>query len=478
MEMSYLESVLMMRQEILLLGVTILLLLYDLCASERAKKPFDTIAVLLMSAVTVIGFVPMVAGEAFGGMYVNNSMSQMVKGVLNIGAVLVFLQSCTWLNDTRVIGKRSEAYLIIMFTLLGMYLMASAGHFLVFYLGLELASLPLAVLIAYNKWSSEGMEAGAKFVLVAAFSSGMMLMGISYFYGMAGMEGLYFDNLHVYMTAEPLQLMALVFFLSGVAFKISIVPFHLWTADVYQGAPTNVSAYLSVVSKGAAVFALMFLSWKLFAQTDLWPYFQYILAALIVLTITIGNLFAMRQTNMKRFLAFSSISQAGYILLGMIGGTPMAMTSVVYYLLIYMVSNIGLFGVVSVLENASGKVKISDYDGLYKTNPYLSVIMMLFLFSLGGIPPFAGFFSKFFVFMSAAADGWYVLDFIALINTVISLYYYLLVVKAMFIKENDTPLVPVATDGSSKVGLFICLVGTLLLGLVSCGYNYIETLAF
>lgn len=476
--MSYLDSVLMMRQEVLLLGAAILSLLFDLCVNDKGKKAYDTVAVLLMSLVTVVGFLPMASGEAFGGMYVTNTMSQVVKGILNVGAILVFLQSRAWLNDERVIGKRSEMYIIIMFTLLGMSLMTSAGHFLTFYLGLELASLPLAVLVAYNKWSNESMEAGAKFVLVAAFSSGMMLMGISYFYGLAGMEGMYFDNMRMYMTAEPLQLMALVFFLSGVAFKISMVPFHLWTADVYQGAPTNVSAFLSVVSKGAAVFALMFLAWKLFAQTDVWTYFQYILAALIILTITVGNLFAMRQENMKRFLAFSSISQAGYIMLGMIGGSPMAMTSVVYYLLIYMVSNIGLFGVVSVLENASGKVKISDYDGLYKTNPKLAVVMMLFLFSLGGIPPFAGFFSKFFVFMAAAENGWYVLDFIALLNTVISLYYYLLVVKAMFIKENDMPLAPVATDGSSKIGLGLCLAGTLLLGLISCGYNYIETLAF
>ncbi len=476
--MSYLDSVFLMRQEVILLGAAILLLLYDLCAGDRAKKPFDTIATLLMVAVTFVGFLPVESGVAFGGMYETNTMSQMVKGVLNIGAVLVFLQSKTWLNDERIVGKRSELYIITMFTLLGMYLMMSAGHFLLFYLGLELASLPLAILIAYNKWNEESMEAGAKFVLVAAFSSGMLLMGISYFYGVAGMEGMYFDNMRMYLAPEPLQLMALVFFLSGVAFKISIVPFHLWTADVYQGAPTNVSAYLSVVSKGAAVFALMFLAWKLFAPTDVWYYFQYILAGLIIITITIGNLFAMRQTNMKRFLAFSSISQAGYIMLGMIAGTPMAMTSVVYYLLIYLVSNVGIFAVVSILENATGKVNISDYDGMYRTNPYLSVVMMLFLFSLGGIPPFAGFFSKFFVFMAAAQDGWYVLDFIALLNTVISLYYYLLVVKAMFIKQSDTPMAPVATDESSKIGLAICLAGTVLLGVVSIGYNYIETLSF
>jgi len=360
-----------------------------------------------------------------------------------------------------------------------MNLMISAGHFLLFYLGLELASLPLTTLIAYNKYEETSIEAGAKFVLIAAFSSGMMLFGISLFYGAVGAEGLYFDSMSKLLSATPLQLLALVFFLSGLAFKISLVPFHLWTADVYQGAPTNVSAYLSVISKGAAVFALMFLTLKLFG--NIFEYWQYIVAALIVLTITVGNLFAMRQTNVKRFLGFSSISQAGYIMLGMMGigtGDPMGMTSVVFYLLVYLVSNIGIFAVVSVIENNSNKLTISDYNGLYKTNPYLSIAMMLFLFSLGGIPPFAGFFSKFFVFMSAANDGWYVLDFIALINTVISLYYYLLIVKAMFINENENPIAAIKTDNASKVGLAVCLAGTLALGVFSGVYTGLSQFAY
>ena len=406
-------------------------------------------------------------------------MTQIVKAILNLGTILVFLQARVWANNEQTKHKRSEIYILTLSTLMGMNLMISAGHFLLFYLGLELASLPLTTLIAYNKYEETSIEAGAKFVLIAAFSSGMMLFGISLFYGAVGAEGLYFDSMSKLLSATPLQLLALVFFLSGLAFKISLVPFHLWTADVYQGAPTNVSAYLSVISKGAAVFALMFLTLKLFG--NIFEYWQYIVATLIVLTITVGNLFAMRQTNVKRFLGFSSISQAGYIMLGMMGigtGDPMGMTSVVFYLLVYLVSNIGIFAVVSVIENNSNKLTISDYNGLYKTNPYLSIAMMLFLFSLGGIPPFAGFFSKFFVFMSAANDGWYVLDFIALINTVISLYYYLLIVKAMFINENDSPIAAIKTDGASKVGLAVCLAGTLALGVFSGAYTGLSQFAY
>lgn len=467
------DLVQLMRPEMLLLAQVVFLLLFDLFAPDRARRHTDAVACALFLASIAVGFLPSTTGEAFGGMFTVTAMTQVVKNVLSIGLLLVFLQSRVWLSDERTSFKKAEFYILTLSTLLGMNLMISAGHFLLFYLGLELASLPLTTLVAYNKYSDESIEAGAKFVLIAAFSSGMMLFGISLFYGAAGADGLYFDVLSSRLAATPLQLLALVFFLSGVAFKISLVPFHLWTADVYQGAPTSVTAFLSVVSKGAAVFALMFLSFRLFAP--LFEYWQYVVWALVVLTITIGNLFAMRQDNMKRFLAFSSISQAGYILLGMIAGTPLAMSSVVYYLLVYLVSNLGIFAVVSILENNSGKVHISDYRGLYRTNPYLSVVLMLFLFSLGGIPPFAGFFSKFFVFMAAADQGFYVLDFIALINTVISLYYYLLVVKAMFISDSENPIPTLHTDSWSRLCLTLCLVGTLFFGVFSGVYAFLSS---
>lgn len=468
-----------MRPEMLLLAQVVILLLLDLFGGKGIKKQFDLIACILFIACSAISLLPQQTGTAFGGMFTSNTMTQVMKGILNLGVILVFLQSKVWLNNERTINKRSEVYILTLSTLIGMNLMISAGHFLIFYLGLELASLPLTTLVAYNKYSEESIEAGAKFVLIAAFSSGMMLFGISLFYGAVGANGLYFDSISQSIAATPLQILALVFFLSGLAFKISLVPFHLWTADVYQGAPTNISAFLSVVSKGAAVFALALITLKIFG--NIFIYWQYIVAGLVILTITIGNLFAMRQNNIKRFLGFSSISQAGYIMLGMIGlsaNAPIGMSSVVYYLLVYMVSNIGIFAVVSIIENNSNKILISDYDGLYKTNPYLSVALMLFLFSLGGIPPFAGFYSKFFVFMSAAHDGWYALDFIALINTVISLYYYLLIVKAMFIKQNDTPIATVKTDLSSKIGLTVCLLGTISFGVVSCVYEGLSAIAF
>ncbi len=471
-----LDSILLMRAEFLLILQIVLLIIFDLFAPNSAKKTIDVVACLLFVAATLVGFCPIEEGTAFGGMFVSDNMNNVVKSILNIGVILVFLQSKTWLNNEETIHKKAEAYILILSTLLGMYFMISAGHFLLFYVGLELASLPMVALIAYNKKSYESVEAGAKFVLMAAFSSGILLFGISMLYGASGATGLYFENMRDSVAPHSIELLGLVFFLAGMAFKISLVPFHLWTADVYQGAPTNITGYLSVVSKGAAAFALMVVLFKVFGS--LFDYWEYVVYGFIVITISVGNLFALRQKNMKRFLAFSSISQAGYIMLGVIAGTPAGMASVVYYLLVYTVSNLGIFAVVSIVENKSGKVNIADYNGLYKSNPKLSVAMMLFLFSLAGIPPFAGFFSKIFVFMAATQMSYYALVFIALINTVISLYYYLVVVRAMFIYKTEDPIATIKTDSFSKVGLVICLAGTIGIGLISFIYSYIEQSAY
>lgn len=268
---------------------------------------------------------------------------------------------------------------------------------------------------------------------------------------------------------------ALAFVIAGIGFKISMVPFHLWTADVYQGAPTSVTSYLSVISKGAATFAAFIVLTQAFGAvySAVWEWMLY---ALIILTITVGNLFAIRQTNMKRFLAFSSISQAGYIMLGVIACNAAGVASLSYYILVYIVSNLAAFGVIQAIENASGKVGMADYNGLYKTNPKLSFAMMLAMFSLGGIPPFAGFFSKFFIFSSALAEGsvaMYVLVLIALLNTIISLYYYLLVVKAMFITPNDNPIASFKSHWSERAGLVLCVGGIIVLGLVSAIYTFL-----
>ena len=464
---------LIMRGEISLLLVFLLIFLFDTFGGKKSLKGLSITACVLFALHTVWNIIPVDSATAFGGMYQTSPIASMVKTVLNIGTLIVLLQSISWSDTPDVKLRRGEFYELLLVTLFGMYLMVSSGHFLLFFIGLETASLPMAALIAINKKDTESYEAGAKYLFTAVFSSAVFLLGLSFLYGVSG--SLYFGDIAVAIASNhtPLLIATLVFVLAGMGFKLSLVPFHLWTADVYQGAPTQVT---SVISKGAAAFALMLILYKVFfLDPVIW---QGIMWALIVLTITVGNLFAIRQKNLKRFLAFSSISQAGYIMLGIIAGSAQGMAALVYYVLVYIFSNLAAFGVISSVERSSGKVGMDDYNGLYKTNPKLSVVMMLAMFSLAGIPPFAGFFSKFFIFASAIHSGFYILVLIALLNTIISLYYYLLVVKAMFINnENDCAIAPFRSDNASRVSLIVCVAGILLLGIVSCVYTYFTDLS-
>ncbi len=465
-----------MRPELSLIAVIVILFVYDLFAGEKGRKYFQPLACILLLAHIILNIIPAKESvETFGGMYQYTPVMSIVKSILSIGTLIAVMQSTAWLQKEDTKHKRGEYYTLTLFTLLGMFFMISSGNFLMFVIGLELASVPMACLVAFDKYKHHSAEAGAKYILSAMFSSGLMMYGISFIYGTTGT--LYFDDVTAGLTGTPLQIMALVFFFAGLGFKISLVPFHLWTADVYEGAPTNVTAYLSVISKGAAAFTLLIIFIKVFApMIEFW---QEMLFWVIIASITVANLFAIRQKNLKRFFAFSSISQAGYLMLGVIGGNAVGMTSMIFYTLVYMVANLGIFGVISAIEQKTdGKVNMDDYNGLYKTNPKLTLIMTLSLFSLAGIPPFAGFFSKFFIFMSAFSAGFKVLVFIALINTVISLYYYLLIVKAMFITPNEQPIAAFKSDNYMRLSLILCTAGVLAIGIISSIYDGINLFGF
>ncbi|MGM9801775.1 MAG: NADH-quinone oxidoreductase subunit N [Candidatus Limisoma sp.] len=480
--MNYSEF-LVMHQEIGLLIVFLLVFLFDTFLPKGAQNKLTVFATALFGAFTIGSFfLPMHAGQeaAFGGMFVTSSIVMCIKNILNIGLFLVLLQSIKWNDSEQQAIRRGEFIELMILTLFGMYLMVSARHFLVFIIGLETASLPLAALVAFEKNRYESHEAAVKYLFTAVFSSAIYMLGLSFVYGVCG--SLYFGDIATRIVAaqgSALLYVALAFVIAGIGFKISMVPFHLWTADVYEGAPTSVTSYLSVVSKGAATFAAFIILTQAFGTvySQVWEWMLY---ALIILTITIGNLFAIRQNNLKRFLAFSSISQAGYIMLGVVANAPVGVAALSYYVLVYIFSNLAAFGVIQAVENASGKLLISDYNGLYKTNPRLSFAMMLAMFSLGGIPPFAGFFSKFFIFSAALQEGsvaMYVLVLIALINTIVSLYYYLLVVKAMFINTNDAPIAAFKSHWSERAGLLICVAGILVAGIISSVYVYLNAAA-
>ncbi len=475
-----------MMPEVTLMAMLVIVFIIDFATAHKAPivitdektapspRPwFNPLVCAFMLIHILLNCCPTEPATAFGGMYATTPMTGVLKTILAFGTLIVFIQARTWLSRPDSTFKEGEFYMLIISTLLGMNMMVSADHFLLFFLGLEMASVPMACLVAFDKYRHNSAEAGAKFILTATFSSGVMLYGLTFIYADAG--SLYFNEVAQNLSATPMTVMGMVFFFSGLGFKISLVPFHFWTADTYQGAPTTITGYLSVVSKGAAAFALCSILMHVFGV--LLEQWQYLLGIVIVLSITIANLFAIRQTELKRFMAFSSISQAGYIMLAVMGDSGMGVTALTYYILVYVVANMSVFTIISAIEERNNGVTDMDaYNGLYSTNPKLAFLMTLALFSLGGIPPFAGMFSKFFVFMAALEQGsaWaYAIVFIALINTVISLYYYLLIVKAMYINKSENPLPAFKSDCNTRVALAICTLGVALFGVCSYVYDWI-----
>ncbi|MBD0851552.1 NADH-quinone oxidoreductase subunit N [Maribacter arenosus] len=469
-----LSSFLSMRHEILLLAITLLVLIGEIFIPENKKHSIVHMAIFLFGIHTITGFLPTVETSLFGGMFRTNGMIHFFKNVLNIGVFILLLQSADWLQEKVMVQNKGTEFFILLFSsLLGMYFMISSGDFLMFYLGLELSTLPVAALAAYETTNRKSSEAGIKLILSSALASGVSLFGISMLYATSG--SIYFNDIIEMITSTDLTILGMILFFAGLAFKISLVPFHFWTADVYEGAPISIASYLSVISKGAAVFILMILLFTVMKPLmHVWENMIYVIA---VLTMFIGNLFALRQQNMKRFLAFSSIAQAGFILLGLIAGNQLGTATIVYFVLIYIFSNLAAFGVVQAISLQTGKENIKDYEGLYRTNPNLSLVMMLALFSLAGIPPVAGFFGKFFLFTAAASEGYYLLVFLAVVNVTISLYYYLIVVRAMFLRKSDNPIPFFKNKVYMRLGLLITVIGILVLGLYSPLYDYIYNLS-
>ena len=468
------SSFLIMRHEILLLAIILVLVIAEIFIHQNKKSSIVHLAIFLFAIHAAIGFFAIDESSLFGGMFRTNNLIHFFKNVLNVGVLILLLQSADWLQEKIVQLNRGTEFFVLLFSsLLGMYFMISSGDFLMFYLGLELSTLPIAALAAYETTKRISSEAGIKLILSAALASGVSLFGISLLYATTG--SIYFNDILVAITPVNLTILGFILFLAGLSFKISLVPFHFWTADVYEGAPISIASYLSVISKGAAVFILMILLFTVLKPLmHIWENIIYVIA---IATMFIGNLFALRQQNMKRFLAFSSIAQAGFILLGLITGTQLGTATVVYFVMIYIFSNLAAFGVVQAISTNTGKENMNDYEGLYRTNPKLSLVMMLALFSLAGIPPVAGFFGKFFLFTAAASEGYYLLVFLAVVNVTISLYYYLLVIRAMFLRTSENAIPFFKNKIYMRLGLIITVIGILFIGLYSPLYEHIYQLS-
>jgi NADH-quinone oxidoreductase subunit N len=458
----------LMKPELAITGIIFLLLFIKLGGTMKNGLLLLIIQNLLLLNL-VFGFFFNASGILFDGMYHTGPLIAFQKSILNLGVYLISLLFAGWFMKTEHLA---EFFMLLLSALLGLDFLISSGNFLIFFLSLELATIPLAAMANFDLEKKISSEAAMKMILSSAFSSGILLFGISLIYGATGTIG--FAPLTGSLDGSPLQVLAFVFLMTAFAFKLSIVPFHLWTADVYEGSPIAATSFLSVISKGAIAFVFISTLYKVFQpMQELW-YNMIVLLAMI--TLIIGNLFALRQQNIKRFLAFSSIAQVGFILVGISGNSPDAVSSVVYFVLIYVFSNLAAFGVAAAISSQTGKEKIEDYKGLYQTNRWLSWVMALALFSLAGIPPTAGFFGKLFLLTAGAAKANYGFIIVAALNLVVSLYYYLRVVRSMFMDKNEQPVEKINIHPSTKFALIICATGIILVGLMSWIYDYIQTL--
>ncbi|MES2373302.1 MAG: NADH-quinone oxidoreductase subunit N [Bacteroidota bacterium] len=459
----------LLRQELVITAIIFLLLFIKLGKDRRNETILGWVNILLFLNFAY-GFFCNTEGMLFNEMFRTNPLIVLEKNILNLAIWLISLQSYSWLKTHKHV---IEFYLLLLSTLLGMFFMISSGNLLMFYLGLELSTIPLAAAANFDLSKKKSSEAAMKMIISSAFSSALLLFGISLVYGVTG--SINFSEMTARIGSDPLHVFAFILLLSAFAFKISAVPFHLWTADVYEGAPIAVTAYLSVVSKAAVLFVFVSVLYTVFKPlAHAWYNMLFVLS---LLTIIIGNLFALRQNSFKRFLAFSSIAQVGFILVGISGSSQAGMASVIYFILIYVFSNLAAFGVISLVSAITGRENISDYKAFYTTNPLLTWILTIALFSLAGVPPTAGFFGKFFLLMAGAAKGNYWLIGIAALNMVVSFYYYLRVVKAMFMDGNEEPIGKLSIPAWSRLALYICVTGIIVTGLLSCVYDYIFSLS-
>jgi NADH-quinone oxidoreductase subunit N len=448
--------------EIVMTCLALFILMADLVIKRK-----ESIAFLSIISVAVVTYVMSGAklDTTFNGMFIMDGYSLFFKLIFMINVVLTILISVKYIAVEKV--NFGEYYSLILFSTLGMMLMASAGDLIVLYLGLELMALSTYVLAGFMRYDIKSNEAAMKYFLLGAFASAFLLYGTSMIYGLTGTTDIKAIASYIAqngLSGNPVLLFSMILFAVAFSFKIAAVPFHMWAPDAYEGAPTSITAFMSVGPKAAGfavigrVFMIAFGSIKFEWASVLIP--------IAILTMGVGNIVALSQTNIKRMLAYSSIAHAGYALLGIIAGTNDGMASVMSYMLIYAFMNIGAFAVVIMLRSEGFKGdNIADYEGLAKTHPLSAALMLVFMFSLIGIPPTAGFIGKFYVFMSAINAGYTWLVIIAVIFSAISAYFYLRVVMYMYMKEHKET-VQLTTSPAIALALTIMVIAVIVIGVL------------
>lgn len=447
--------------EIVMTILALFILLSDLVLRRK-----ETVALLTMVSVAVVSYaMPGSLGAAFDGMFVSDGYSSFFKLIYLISAFLTVLISIRYLEIEKM--NFGEYYSLILFATLGMMIMTSAADLMLLYLGLELMALSTYVLAGFIRYDVKSNEAAMKYFLLGAFASAILLYGTAMIYGMTGTTNLSAIS-HIIiekgLAHNPALLVSVIMVAVAFSFKIAAVPFHMWAPDAYEGAPTSITAFMSVGPKAAgfAVLGRVFLTAFISVRCE----WVSVLMPVAVLTMAVGNIVALSQTNIKRMLAYSSIAHAGYALIGIIAGTPDGIASVMNYLLIYAFMNIGAFGVIILMRSEGIKGdSLADYEGLAKTHPLAAALMLIFMFSLTGIPPTAGFMGKFYVFMSAIDAGYMRLVILAVIFSAISAFFYLRVVKLMYMGEPKETL-PLSTSPSLGLALAITIVAVLAIGVL------------
>lgn len=469
------------------IAMTVLLLLVltvDLFLNPARRRTVGLLAGVGLLLIAIANFaigLPTVGQGVFaesvlGGMVRHDMLALIFRTMVLIAGGL----SCLITLDVPRLGRQGEFYGMLIAATLGMSLMSAAADLIMVFLALETASICLYVLAGFLRETSQSAEAGLKYYLFGSFTAGLFLYGLSLVYGYTGTTNIYglAAPLGTLVSSGPqgafALILALLLMLAGFGFKVAAVPFHFWTPDVYEGAPTPVTAFVSTASK-AASFALLM---RVFSV--MWPagsevYWAGLLAAMSLVTMTLGNLLALVQRNIKRMLAYSSIAQAGYALMGVVAmtRTPLGVAAVAFYMLMYVLTNIAAFSVVIAVSNITGTDDIYEgFAGLGRRSPYLALALVLALLSLSGVPPLAGFFGKFFLFAAAVEAGYVWLAIAGVLNAIIALYYYLTVIKVMYVDEAvDTR--PIPTSQAHTAVLFIACAGILFLGtLAAPGINW------
>ncbi|MBX3320811.1 MAG: NADH-quinone oxidoreductase subunit N [Nitrospira sp.] len=454
------SDLLLLLPEILLTCWLCLVIIVDFVSPRLPKEQlaYLSVAGLVLTLGCLAWFdVAHVSGALFGNMFVLDRMAIFFKVFILGATILVILSSVEYVN--RFTLFRGEYYVLVVMSAIGMMFMASANDLLSVFVSLEFSTLGFYVLVSYLREDMASNEAGLKFFILGVFAAGLFAYGISLVYGETGQ--LVFSEMSS-AQATPGLIIGFLLIFAALGFKIGAVPFHSWIPDTYHGAPTPVTAFLSIAPKGAALVILLRIF--LVALASFKPVWVYLLVAVSIVSMTYGNIVAIAQRNIKRLLAYSGIAQIGNVLIGLAAGTKMGSDAILFYLLAYLFANIGAFAVVIAVSHAIGRDEIEDYRGLNRRSPFLAFAMLLFLLSLAGVPPLAGFIGKLYIFVAAIKEGLYTLITVGLINIVISMYYYLIVVKQMYINEPIDPS-PIRISGPMKAVIYVGLAGTLVIGI-------------